>query len=186
LFFYPDQRFVFGYRQTPGVYTIRVQVKDGTGAIAVAENTFRVSPIRVGSASSVTTPTYGKPYGRQFYAANAVAPYSWAVAPGPELPAGLVLSAAGFLSGTPLESGFFSSSGRITDALGNSRDFGLVLEVSAGTPKTLSIGSSDTPFLTLNRESTYALFVSGKAPYKWSITGSLPQAWSNRTIPAAS
>src|SRR5262249_26242255 len=31
--FYPDQGIVFGYPQTPGIHTLRVQVKDGAGAI---------------------------------------------------------------------------------------------------------------------------------------------------------
>src|SRR5262249_36699347 len=85
-------------------------------------------------------------------------------------------SPAGLLSGTPLEAGYFFPSGRVADALGNARDFGFFSRVSAGTPKTLDVDSIDTPFLTLNRESSYALSVgaSGKSPYTWSITGALP------------
>ena len=53
--------------------------------------------------------------------------YSWAVIPGDEsntgLPAGLTFTSAGLLSGTPQETGYFSSAGRITDAFGNSRTF---------------------------------------------------------------
>jgi hypothetical protein len=170
--FYPDQRIVFGYPQTPGIDTVRIQVTDGTGATAIAETTFRVSPIRVGSASA-KIPTYGKPFSQQFYAVNAVPMYSWALVPSAQLPAGLTFSSAGLLSGTPLEAGYFFPIGRITDALGNSRGFGLLYEVSAGTPDTLEI-NSDTPFLTLGRESSYALTVYGEAPYTWTITGALP------------
>ena len=51
-------------------------------------------------------------------------PYSWAAIPGDEfnawLPAGLTFTSAGLLSGTPQETGYFSSAGRISDAFGNS------------------------------------------------------------------
>jgi hypothetical protein len=173
--FYPNQGIVFGYPQTPGVYTVRIQVTDGAAASVIRETTFRASPIRVGRASA-GSPSYGKPYSQQFYAVNAASIYSWATVPGAQLPAGLTFGSAGLLSGTPLEAGYFYPAGRITDAVGNSRSFGIVLRVSAGTPDTLDITSNDTPVLTLGRESTYTLSLrfAGEAPYAWTVTGALP------------
>jgi hypothetical protein len=163
----------FGYPQTPGVYTIRIQANDGAGATAIAESDLPVTPIRVGS-SSPGLPTYGKPYSRQYYAVNADAPHSWELLAGSQLPAGLTFSSHGLLSGTPQEAGYFSTQARITDAQGNTRRFGLPSYVSAGTPETLETTSPDNPVLTLNRQSSYALTVSSVSPYKWSTSGALP------------
>ena len=123
---------------------------------------------------------------------NAAPPYSWAIIPDAyfrfQLPAGLTFNPSGLLSGTPLEAGDFYPQGRITDALGNSLGFGLVGEVSAGTPKTLDLGSNYTPFLVLNRQSIYDFYLStpGTAPYTWTITGALPPGVVEQDDPSGS
>ncbi len=85
------------------------------------------------------------------------------------------MSSAALLSGTPLETGnFFSATGRITDAFGNTRTFVLVDQVSSGTPETVAI-LSDPAFLTLNRVSSYSIrAVASSPPYNLTLTGSLP------------
>jgi hypothetical protein len=187
----PDEGLIFGYPQQAGNQIIRIQVKDGTGAIVQREATLHVSPIRVGAASG-DDPTYGKAFSRQFYAVNAAPPYSWSLAPDArfavnDLPTGLEFSASGLLSGTPLEAGYFSlPTGRVTDTLGNTAEFALLSKVSAATPGTLDLYSSERPFFTLGRETTYSINVgSGKAPYTWKITGVLPPGMIELDNPAS-
>jgi hypothetical protein len=184
--FYSDQSLVVGYPQAPGTYAIRFQVKDGAGRSVMCESTLRVSPIRVGAAKG-DTPTYRKPYSRQFYAVGAAPPYSWALVPRGQLPAGLALSSAGLLSGTPLETGDFYTLGRITDAFGNSCSFLPVAQVSAGTPEALGIFDFPT-YLTLNRVSSYSIRAFGytsNPPYTLSLTGSLPPGMVQQSIEQA-
>ncbi len=184
--FYPDQSIIFGYPQTPGNYTILFQVKDGSGATVICESSFTVSPIRVGSAN-LPAPVFGKPYAEQFYAVNGAVPYSWTLAPGDPLPAGLTFSSTGLVSGTPLETPPYHPTGRVTDSLGNARRFSLPGLVSAGTPVTLYISSNDTPFLTLNRVSSYRLSASGTlSTFTWTVKGALPPGMIEQDNPDGS
>jgi len=67
------------------------------------------------STSSVPDGTVGTAYSQSLAASGGTAPYTWAVASG-TLPAGLNLSAAGVISGTPTTAGSASFSVSVTDA----------------------------------------------------------------------
>jgi hypothetical protein len=71
------------------------------------------------TTTTAATGTVGTTYGFQLQAAGGVPPYSWAVTSGSSLPAGLSLSTAGVLSGTPTTAGTFNPSITVTDETGN-------------------------------------------------------------------
>ena len=69
------------------------------------------------TTSSLPAAIQGQAYSQQMQASGGVAPYTWSVAtdsPSP-LPAGLTLSAAGLLSGTPTVNGSFNVKFSVTD-----------------------------------------------------------------------
>ncbi len=75
---------------------------DGVGTLAV-------------SSSTLPTGTVGQAYSAQLAASGGTAPYRWTVDSG-TLPAGLTLSAAGVISGTPTAKGSANVTFRATDA----------------------------------------------------------------------
>ena len=74
------------------------------------------SPLTI-TTTSLSNAIQGQAYSQQLQASGGVPPYTWSVAadsPSP-LPAGLTLSAAGLLSGTPTANGSFSVKFAVTD-----------------------------------------------------------------------
>ena len=88
---------------------------------AVVISTTTLTPARQGSAYSVSLGVSG-----------GTGPYTWAVSSG-ALPAGLTLSTAGLLSGTPTVNGSFSFSATATDSLGGAGVQSLSLIVNTVT-----------------------------------------------------
>ncbi len=72
----------------------------------------------ISTSSSALAGSVGATYSVQLAGSGGITPYTWAVVPGYTLPAGLSLSAAGVLSGTPtaLASGNTNVSFQMTDA----------------------------------------------------------------------
>ena len=86
-----------------GPISITFQVTDSTSATATAS-----LPITINGQLSITTSslpngTLGVAYSQTLAASGGMAPYTWTVASG-TLPAGLVLSSNGVISGTPTDS----------------------------------------------------------------------------------
>ena len=136
-------------------YTLVIAVP----AIAVAPNTLPSGRQNVAYSQTLT-------------ASGGTAPYGWAVTAG-ALPAGLSLSGAGVLSGTPTVNGSFTFTATATDSQGypGSRAYTLVIAVPtiAVTPTSLPTGRQNTAY-------SQALAASGgTAPYGWAVTaGALP------------
>jgi hypothetical protein len=100
-------------------------------------------------------------------ATSGIGPYTWAVSSG-TLPAGLTLSSAGVLSGTPTATGTASFTVEVTDAEDATATEATTITVFAGpalsfpTPPNGAIHTSYTDQLTLR---------GGTAPYTWSVSG---------------
>ena len=74
--------------------------------------------------------TNGIPYSFQFTGGGGQPPYTWALTPeSPGLPAGLQLSSAGVLSGTPAQTGTFDFVIRLTDATSRKVDWSYTLVI---------------------------------------------------------
>jgi hypothetical protein len=113
----------------------------------------------------------GAAYTATFGASGGTSPYTYVVSAG-SVPAGLALSGAGVLSGTPTAAGTSSFTVQATDAQGQTAVDVTSVAVVADpvlAPATPPAGVIGTAF-------SYALIASGgTAPYLWTVSaGSLP------------
>jgi Putative Ig domain len=86
-----------------GTTNFKVQVTDSqtpTAAVDIASESITVNNALSVTTSSLTSGSVNVPYSASLIAAGGVPPYTWSVVSG-GLPAGLTLSASGFISGTP-------------------------------------------------------------------------------------
>ena len=86
-----------------GTTTFKVQVTDSQTPIAavdIATKSITVNRALAVSTTSLTSGSEGVPYTASLSATGGVPPYTWSITSG-TLPAGLTLSASGFISGTP-------------------------------------------------------------------------------------
>jgi Putative Ig domain len=92
--------------------TVNLTVDETNGSANPLDEplTLTVAPVAL-TAASPPDPDIGEPYSYTF---TASAPATFSVAPGSSLPAGLTLSAAGVLSGTPTEMGRFPFALQVT------------------------------------------------------------------------
>lgn len=160
-----------------GTYNFTVQVSDASGCTGTQAYSITIScPAITLTPASITNPTVGTFYSTNFTGSGGSAAYTFAVTGG-ALPAGLSLSGAGVLSGTPSASGPFNFTITVTDLYG------------CQTSLAYS-GTSDCPILaispsTLNPMNTGIVFSQnlstsgGTAPYTYTITGgALPSGMS--------
>jgi hypothetical protein len=109
---------ISGTPTAAGASSFVAQVTDSKSASASSGN---LSIAVTGGMLQITTTTaptgtVGTAYPSfQLAATGGVPPYTWAVASGSSLPAGLSLSTAGVVSGTPTQAGTFSPSIAVTD-----------------------------------------------------------------------
>jgi hypothetical protein len=93
---------ISGTPTAQGSFTFTVKVTDSTGASATSQSlTIKVSNLAITTASPLPAGTQGAAYNLQLGASGGTPPYSWSLASGSNLPAGLTLSSTGILSGTP-------------------------------------------------------------------------------------
>ena len=116
--------------------------------------------------------TTGVPYSQAAAASGGTAPYTWSLASG-ALPAGVLLSSAGVIAGTPAAAGTFSFTATVTDAASGTAARALTLTVSSVltvTTLTLAAAITGTPY----RAALTAAGGTGSG-YTWAVTsGSLP------------
>ena len=119
--------------------TFTVQVSDSAfGSIAKTFRLFvNLTPLTI-QTTEVEHAVTGVPFAQNLEADGGIAPYTWSVTPG-ALPAGIVVSADGEISGTTSTAGVFSFTATVTDQQGASvsRAFSLVVELA------LQIGVTD-------------------------------------------
>ena len=162
---------VSGRPTAAGAFSFTVQVSD-----SVAVTTNMVMSITVAAAPAI--PPTALPNGELTVAYNqtlavsgGVAPYSWVRTAG-VLPAGLALSAAGVLSGTPTATGTFNFTVQVRDALSGTATRALSVNVVAAPAVTTA--SLPNGALTLAYSQTLAAS-GGTTPFTWSVSaGALP------------
>src|SRR5581483_1031381 len=137
-----------------------------------------------GQSLSITTTDLpsvqeGTAYNVTVAATGGTAPYTWALSSG-SLPAGLTLSSAGVITGTPTASGTSSFAITATDSsspkLTKTITFSIVVTAATNLPPALTIGSATLSAGQVGSTYAVSLSASGGTPgYTWSLaSGSLP------------
>ena len=161
-----------GLPDSAGNHAFRLLVSDSSGSVAatgcnltVIRSSFSISSCPLPDATS------GVEYSRSLNVEGGIAPYVFAASG--ELPPGLTLTAAGRVSGRPLESGSWAPQIRVTDRNGNS--FLQRCRITVGsspirvtTACPLTHATVSVPYLQ-RLEAT-----GGQPPYQWRLSGSLP------------
>ncbi|QXZ81773.1 putative Ig domain-containing protein (plasmid) [Rhizobium sp. L51/94] len=141
----------------------------GTGTILNDDAVVTVGPALLPAA------TAGSAYSQTLSASGGTAPYTFAVSAG-TLPAGLSLSPAGVLSGTPTASGSFNFTATATDSAGSPTSGNRAYTLAVASPTitlpatTLAGGTANQPYTAAINPAT-----GGIAPYTYAISaGALP------------
>ncbi|HXG91576.1 MAG TPA: putative Ig domain-containing protein [Blastocatellia bacterium] len=90
-------------------------------------------PLEISSASPLAPGIVGRSYSQQLIARGGAQPYSWSLATGSALPAGLSLSLSGVISGTPSSSGTFSFTAQVRDSQSATAQKQLSITIASGT-----------------------------------------------------
>ncbi|MFM1768571.1 MAG: hypothetical protein RJA22_1100 [Verrucomicrobiota bacterium] len=134
------------------------------------------APLTIATASPLADATVGATYTLSFAATGGSQPYTWSLAPasGP-LPAGLALSAAGVLTGTPSSGGSYTFTVRVTDAIAANTDKAFTLLVNSPPPPVITT-SSPLPNGVRNQPYSVTFAATGGVlPLTWSVdSGTLP------------
>ena len=126
-------------------------------------------PSPVVATTALPSGIQDQPYTASLAATSGTPPFTWSAPPG-SLPAGIVLSAAGALTGTPTVQGTFSPTFTVTDANG----------LTGSKPLSILITPPGSPVISTSslpdgaRTETYSASLSatgGTPPYAWSATG---------------
>ena len=154
-----------------GTFNFTAQVRDATGITSSRQLQLTVNvPLSV-STSSLSAGTVGIAYSRNLSAIGGTSPYQWSLASG-SLPAGLSLSAAGVLSGTPTANGSFSFTLQVKDATAATATAQLQIAINAALAITTSLLPAGA---TGSIYSQTLAATGGSPPYQWSITaGAVP------------
>jgi hypothetical protein len=130
------------------------------------------------TSSPLPSGKVGTAYSLTFQASGGTTPYNWTITAG-QLPAGLTLSSAGVLSGTPTTQGQANFTVQVSDSASHTASGNFALTINASGPSgggTLTITTTSLPPATVGVSYSVSLAASGgTAPYFWLITtGQLP------------
>lgn len=166
-----------GTPTTAGTSRFTVKLSDSSTNPLVATATYEltVKPVPLSLASTSFPPaTVGTPYSATVTATGGTSPYFFSIVRS-SLPAGLQMTSAGAISGTPTKPGTFRIRIRVKDSsseqLSTTRVFKIVVD-----PVGMVISTTGLPAASLNNPYAAALATTGgTAPFRWRITsGTLP------------
>ncbi|GAA4208948.1 hypothetical protein GCM10022289_33650 [Pedobacter jeongneungensis] len=155
--------------------TYYVQVSKGTCSNTTrVPVTITVNPAIVFTGTTLTNATIASPYSKQLPVATGGTPgYTYALASGSTLPAGLTLSTSGLVSGTPTATGNPTFDVVVTDSKGCSTTATFTLTTTpalALAPGALPNGVTGTAYTTNGIPAA----TGGTGPYAYSATGLPP------------
>lgn len=136
----------------PGSYTFEAKVTDSFGQTASQTWTgVFTPPSLIITTSTLPNATLGALYQNFLNAAYGTAPYAWQLTSG-SLPAGLSLSAARTISGTPTATGNFNFTVAVTDSSVAMHSYSQTLSINVPAPADFNISTSVSP-LTISPPS---------------------------------
>lgn len=147
--------------------------------VTTTTTTSTVTPLAI-TTTSLPGGTAGTAYSATLAASGGTTPYSWSLASGISLPAGLTLASSGAISGTPTAGGSYSFTAQVTDSASHSASYTYSLTVGASTTSSstpLAITTTLVPGGTAGTLYSAGLVASGgTSPYSWSLASgsSLP------------
>jgi FtsP/CotA-like multicopper oxidase with cupredoxin domain len=157
-------------------FTVKVAAGNGTSATLPLSITV-TAPVSITTASLPGAIT-GSAYSQTLTSAGGSAPFTWSISAG-ALPAGLTLSAAGVINGTPTVTGTSTFTVKVTAGNGTSATLQLTITVTA----PFSITTTSLPGGTLGTAYSQKLGATGApTPYTWSVSaGALPTGLTLKT-----
>jgi hypothetical protein len=132
-----------GTPTTAGTSSFTIKVTDATGAAPTKAFSLTINAAPSITTASLPNGTVGVAYSQTLAGTGGTTPYSWMVASG-TLPAGVSLSSAGVLGGTPTTAGTSSFTVKLSDAVGGSATHAYSLTVNASTNSAPTITSAGT------------------------------------------
>jgi PKD repeat protein len=168
-----------GTPTTSGTFNFTVSATDAAGCIGSRGYAIIVSPPPCPTITLAppTLPggTVGTAYSQSVSASGGAAPYTFSVVGG-TLPAGLSLSAAGALTGTPTATGTFNFTIGATDSNHCAGSGNYAVTISPAACPTVTVNPASLPQGTLGTPYNQTLSASGGAPpFTFSVaSGSLP------------
>jgi len=158
-----------GTPATPNAYTFTVRLTDNATTVTTRAFTLTVNVApSISTAAALPDGNVAVDYSRALAAGGGTGTLSWTVAAGSTLPSGLSLSSAGGLSGTPLATGNFSFSLRVTDTVNATATRAFTLRIN----NALAIATpSPLPTTTAGIAYAQTLVAAGGTPgYSWAVT----------------
>lgn len=164
-----------GTPTAPGEHAgLQVKVTDADGRTALAAPfTIKVATNVVVAGDPPAFGTVGQSYAATFSAAGGTSPYTWTLAAG-TLPAGLAVTPAGAVSGTPTAAGSFPGiQVRATDAAGRT-GLSQAFSLTVGQPLQIAGTPAETATVGTAYSATFTA-AGGRAPYVFGPgIGTLP------------
>ncbi|MDQ2774582.1 MAG: putative Ig domain-containing protein, partial [Acidobacteriota bacterium] len=153
-----------------GTSSFGIIVQDGSGT---ARGSFALtvnSGLSIISTSPLSTGEVSRPYSFTFTGTGGSGSYTWSLASGSSLPAGLNFTPGGTLNGTPTASGTTSFSVQFTDSAGDTVAKTFQVQILAA-PSITTV--SPLPTGTLNHAYSPLTFTEsgGTAPFQWTSSG---------------
>ncbi len=155
-----------------GTFPFTVQVADTTGQQDTKALSVRVIPSTPPqiTTTSLQGGTINQPYNQTLQATGGIGSLTWVISGG-SLPAGLSLTPAGTITGTPTNAGTSNFTVTVTDAFNQSATMNLSIIVTTA----LEITTPSLPNANENLPYTATLQSSGGTPpVSWSVTPNLP------------
>lgn len=149
-----------------------IKVTDSTGASAVSPSyTIDVGNLAIVTTSPLPGASQGAAYNFQFQASGGATPYSWSVASGSSLPAGLTLTSAGVLAGTPTTQKTYTFGVTVTDSEAPPASLTQTFSLTVGGPTGLALLSGNYAFEFSGFNSSGAVVLAGS--FKANGTGNI-------------
>ncbi len=150
-------RLVYGNLSTTGITGTAAHVHEAAAGVAgsvIVPMTLTPPPstlVPAVSTASLANGVVGSAYSQTLTATGGTTPYTWEAVSG-TLPAGLSLSAAGVISGTPTAAGTSSFTVRVTDSASPAATAtqALSLTITAASVTTVSFSAQIQPIFTAN------------------------------------
>ena len=156
-----------GLPSAAGVFSFMVQVTDSLGHKASELVSLTVAPALSITTSALAGGAVGAAYAQSLAGTGGTPPYSWSLQSG-TLPAGLALSAAGSIAGTPSAAGTVSFTIKLTDSALATATKQLSITIVGGL--SITTGAA-LPNATAGVSYAQTLEAAGGAPpYTWTGT----------------